>query len=256
MAKGGPYKSLKVVSKKILYHNHPPKKKWIAWFLPSSKDRGLGRWLRYLGNSGTASMHWSLRNGSLLIFLDGHWLKYSSCEWLWFVQNCCILSSTNIANSHDALLKELWLGTTLPWRDYIEHSCCTSRYAVHFFGLVFCSSLQLPLIYAYNQPMFHNPNPSAKSASTEILLVVTGGLSVTTAFEGWNVEVKKLGNTSTSPKLNHARKPAKFNCIAQGCLSIPQFLAKKWYQSLPCLELAPPACRPLLVEQEQPHQNK
>lgn len=118
------------------------------------------------------------------------------------------------ANSHDALLRELRLGTTLPWRDYIEHSCCTLRYAVHFFGLVFCSSLQLPLIYAYNQPMFHNPNPSAKSASTEILLVVTGGLSVTTAFEGWNVEVKKLRNTSTSPKLNHARKPAKFNCIA------------------------------------------
>ena len=128
------------------------------------------------------------------------------------------------ANSHDALLRELWLGTTLPWRDYIEHSCCTLRYAVHFFGLVFCSSLQLPLIYAYNQPMFHNPNPSAKSASTEILLVVTGGLSVTTAFEGWNVEVKKLRNTSTSPKLNHARKPAKFNCIAfKGCLSIAEF---------------------------------
>lgn len=255
----------KFLAKKILYHTNPHQKKWIAWFLPSSKDRGLGRWLRYLGNSGTASNGCTGRWEMIVCWIFHDFSRWSLIEvfksWLVMIRSKLLhIVKYQHANSHDALLKELWLGTTLPWRDYIEHSCCTLRYAMHFFGLVFCSSLQLPLIFAYNQPMFHNPNPSAKSASTEILLVVTGGLSVTTAFEGWNVEVKKLGNTSTSPKLNHARKPAKFNCIALKAVYQSQnfqvvFLGKNMI-SKPCLELAPPACRPLLVEQEQPHQNK
>lgn len=163
----------------------------------------------------------------LLIFVDGHW-------------SIQVMTGSIIVMNHSKLISVVAYCQVptceFPWctlegivgleqhcRDettlsILANSCCTLRRIL--FGtrvlLIFAASL----IYAYNQPMFHNPNPLA---STEILLVVTGGHSVTTAFEGWNVAVKKLGNTSTSPKLNHTSKPAKFNCIAKGCLSIPEF---------------------------------